>query len=369
MIRHDRVLARSVTIGADGIAERVRALRRTLDAPGVLPPFDVQGAFALYQALLGAVAPLLDDASHVILVADGALQSLPLGVLVTAPPNPVTEPADYRAVPWFARAHAVTVLPSVSSLRALRRFAHASTAAHPFLGIGDPAVGSRRDCRASLTLASAFRGGDADVASLRELCPLPEAREELRALARAEGASAEDDVYVGERATMQRVRSLKLSDYRVIAFATHGLVAGEIPNLAEPALVLTPPASPGPGNDGLLRASEVAQLDLNADWVILSGCNTAAGNAPGAEGLSGLAQAFFYAGARSLLVSHWPVLSEAAEELTVTMLGALRDDPALGRAEALRRAEMDMLDHRDPALASPAAWAAFSQIGADARTE
>ena len=63
------------------------------------------------------------------------------------------------------------------------------------------------------------------------------------------------------------------------------------------------------------------------------------------------------------------MLSEAAEELTVTMLGALRDDPALGRAEALRRAEMDMLDHRDPALASPAAWAAFSQIGADARTE
>jgi CHAT domain-containing protein/tetratricopeptide (TPR) repeat protein len=367
VLRNDRSMATRIDISTARLAEQVTALRQALDPArnGNHPPFDVKGSYALYQKLLAPAASLLDDASHVMVVPDGALQSLPLGVLVTAPAAPVIQPAGYRAVPWFARTHAVTILPSVSSLRSLRRFAAPSKAPHPFIGIGDPVLGARPDCRPDLALASAFRGGVADLESLRQLCALPETREELRALARSQGASADHDVFLADQATKRKVQSLPLANYRIVAFATHGLVAGEIPNLAEPALVLTPPSSPAPGDDGLLTASEVALLKLDADWVILSACNTAAGNMPGAEGLSGLAQAFFYAGARSLLVSHWQVLSGAAEELTVSTLGALRRDRTLGRAEALRLAEMDMLDNGDPALAAPAAWAAFSQVGAD----
>ena len=105
-----------------------------------------------------------------------------------------------------------------------------------------------------------------------------------------------------------RDESLDLSTTKVVGFATHGLIAGDLPKLGEPALALTPPKEPTPEDDGLLRASEVTQLKLNADFVVLSACNTAAADGtPGAEGLSGLAKAFFYAGARSLLVSHWPV--------------------------------------------------------------
>lgn len=91
---------------------------------------------------------------------------------------------------------------------------------------------------------------------------------------------------------------MSLADYRVISFATHGLVTGELKGLPEPALVLTPPAEGTAADDGLLTASEIAQLDLRADWVVLSACKTAAGGEPGAEGLSGLAKAFFYAGSR-----------------------------------------------------------------------
>ena len=106
---------------------------------------------------------------------------------------------------------------------------------------------------------------------------------------------------------------MDLSEYSILAFATHGLVSGELKGLAEPALVLTPPDEGSEADDGLLTASEIATLDLNADWVILSACNTAAADGtPGAEGLSGMAKAFFYAGARALLVSHWSVNSEAA---------------------------------------------------------
>ena len=116
--------------------------------------------------------------------------------------------------------------------------------------------------------------------------------------------------------------------------ATHGLVGGEIASLAEPALALTIPKEPTELDNGLLTTSEVAQLKLNADWVILSACNTAAGDKPGAEALSGLARAFFYARARALLVSHWQVDSDSAVRLTTSTFDALKKDPAIGRAEA-----------------------------------
>src|SRR6202035_2242498 len=140
-----------------------------------------------------------------------------------------------------------------------------------------------------------------------------------------------------------------LADYRVVYFATHGLVAGDIKGLAEPSLALTIPPQPTDLDDGLLTASEVAQLKLNADWVVLSACNTASGEKPGAEALSGLARAFFYAGAHALLVSHWAVDSDAAARLTTTTFDLLQNDPRIGRAEALRRAMLAyMNDIRDP---------------------
>ena len=137
-----------------------------------------------------------------------------------------------------------------------------------------------------------------------------------------------------------------LADYRIVYFATHGLVAGDVKGLAEPSLALSIPEQPSELDDGLLTASEVAQLKLNADWVVLSACNTIAGDKPGAEALSGLARSFFYAGARALLVSHWAVDSEAATRLTTSTFDRLKSDPKIGRAEALRQAMLGYLgDH------------------------
>ncbi len=149
----------------------------------------------------------------------------------------------------------------------------------------------------------------------------------------------------------------------MLHFATHGTIAGEIEGTSEPGLILTPPKEQTELDDGYLSASEVAALKLDADWVILSACNTAAGGAEGAEALSGLARAFIYAGARALLVSHWSVNSAATVKLITSAVGAVTGNNKLGRAEALRRAMLALIDKDEPREAYPAYWAPFVVVG------
>jgi len=251
----------------------------------------------------------------------------------------------------------------------LRQFANAEHASGPFIGIGDPVLKGSPSGK-NVTLQSLFRGALADVEAVRELPPLPETADELHAIAKTMGATA-DDLLLGERASEPVLRQTPLDHYRVVAFATHGLMSGELKGLAEPALVLTPPAEATAENDGLLTASKIATLKFNADWVVLSACNTAAGDGAGAEAVSGLGRAFFYAGARALLVSNWPVETTSARLLTTDLFRRQADDPQLGRAEALRRAELALIDgeidgaNRNAAFsyAHPIFWAPFSLIG------
>jgi CHAT domain-containing protein len=128
-------------------------------------------------------------------------------------------------------------------------------------------------------------------------------------------------------------------------------------------LIFTPPKEATDLDDSYLSASEVASLKLDADWVILSACNTAAGGAQGAEALSGLARAFIYAGARALLVSHWDVDTAATVKLITSAVGSIARDKNIGRAEALRRAMLDMVEHGEPYQAHPTFWAPFVVVG------
>jgi CHAT domain-containing protein len=206
---------------------------------------------------------------------------------------------------------------------------------------------------------------------VRAQSPLPETTDELCAVAESLRAG-EGTLYLGARASESMVKSLSaegtLATARVVHFATHGLLAGETESLsgskAEPALILTPPEAGSEEDDGLLTASEIAQLKLDADWVVLSACNTAAGenDRPGAEALSGLARAFFYAGARALLVSHWGVNSEATVKLVTKTFDELRANPKIGRAEALRRS-MLALSQSGGSFAQPSNWAPFVVVG------
>ncbi len=252
---------------------------------------------------------------------------------------------------------------------ALRERARASRAGEPFIGFGDPVLSGPQGQNRSVNAAGLFlRSGGVDVRAIAQLSPLPDTADELRALARMLQAP-DSNLYLRERATERQVRAANLGRYRVLAFATHGLTGGELPGFAEPGLILTPPAQASREDDGILTASEIAALTLDADWVILSACNTAAADgSPGAEALSGLARAFFYAGSRTLLVSHWSVESVAARRLTTGMFDAVARDPAIGRAEALRRSMLALMAGEGEAhFAHPILWAPFIVVGEGGR--
>ncbi|OZA62040.1 MAG: hypothetical protein B7X78_06790 [Sphingomonadales bacterium 39-62-4] len=164
-------------------------------------------------------------------------------------------------------------------------------------------------------------------------------------------------VLTGAQATESALRGADLGRIDVLALSTHGLVAGEIDGLHEPALVLTPTDD----GDGLLTADEILDLRLAGAWVVLSACNTAAGSGVDGSGLSGLARAFLHAGASNLLVSHWAVRDDVAARLSVATLSqyARGSDPA----SALQRAMLAMAKGRDEALRDPALWAPFVVVG------
>jgi CHAT domain-containing protein len=200
---------------------------------------------------------------------------------------------------------------------------------------------------------------------------LPGTRDEVQAIGKTLGVNSAD-LKFGLNATETAVKQATLDQYRIVYFATHGLVAGQLEKFtkakAEPALALTIPDKPTEFDDGLLQASEVAQLKLNADWVVLSACNTASSDGVGAEALSGLARAFLYAGARSLVVSNWDVGDEPTKKLMSNLFDISAKNPNLSHGEALREAMLKLLNEaKTPEDAHPREWAPFVVVGEPAK--
>jgi CHAT domain-containing protein/Tfp pilus assembly protein PilF len=351
------------------VALSVVDLRSTLDAHS-LQSFDANRSFELYRQVLGPIDAVIASKPRLSFVLDEALTILPPQVLVTQDPGDKA----LRNVDWLVRSHAVTVLPSIASLKGLRAKSATAAANKPLIGFADPIFDRSQELTkntrvaASITVARGGRGSTADIAELgRALPQLPETATELKKVA----ASVHGDpanLFVGADATETRVKQEKLDQFRIVYFATHGLLAGDVADFAklnaEPALVLSLPEHPTELDDGLLTASEVAQLKLNAEWVVLSACNTASAEKPGAEALSGLARAFFYAGARSLVVSHWEVNSDSAVVLMTGTFAALAANPKLSHAEALQKSELAMIHNAQrPDWADPKYWAPFVVVG------
>ncbi|MEX0283542.1 MAG: CHAT domain-containing protein [Paracoccaceae bacterium] len=359
--------------------------RGSFDFGGPQEGYDLDAAHEAYLELIAPIEHGLEGVDHLLFVpGDATMSALPVGLLVRSPVPPGLSEADsYRQAHWLLRDMAVTMLPSVSTLGAQRGpNARASTAQQPFLGVGDPVIGVpseiacddlqlaglKRNLGSSVVTGDLIQQDQSYLSNLdqvRQMSRLPDTRCELEAIQRDLGGGR---LLMDAQATEAEVKAINrngsLADYRVLSFATHGLVAGEA-GAAEAALVLTPPSAASRVDDGLLTASEIATFSIDADLVMLSACNTAAGANNGGEALSGLARAFFYAGARRVLVSHWPVNSDAAVALTTSTIQTMADDEASDPAQALRAAALAILDDPDSTVRElrPQHWGPFSLVG------
>ena len=308
--------------------------------------FDHAAARELHRLVLAPVAARLQGRQHLIVAASGALAQLPLAML------PEGDGADPS---WLVRRLAVSQVPSLSAWLSLRQGQAQRSTPLPLLAWADPAFAMTQP-------AAATQRGELGYESLT---PLPESRDEAHAVARALKADPERDVLVGQKATRDSVldanRSGRLGQARVVMFATHGLSAGELPGVQQPGLALS--ALPGPADPSrfVVGLDDVLSLRLNADWVVLSACNTAGGDGRAEEALSGLARGFLYAGARSLLVTHWAVETESARQLTTRLFEYQAAQPQAARAESLRQAMLALM--AQPAYAHPAFWAPFALVG------
>jgi CHAT domain-containing protein len=368
-----------------------RALNPTISTLGDIPPFDTALANKLYAAVLQPVETGWKGAKTLIVVPDSVLTEVPFALLVTAPTAVKPQSgealfADYRTVPFLVRDVAVVQLPSVAALGSLRALPPGNGARRPFVGFGDPWFNRAEQAEAQsekpvetasvdmrgVHLRAAPATDGLKSADLSALPRLPDTAAELRGVALALKADPQQDLFLGATASEGRVRSMKLDDRRVVMFATHGLVPGDLDGLTQPALALSAPDIAGGGGNGLLTLDKILALKLDADWVVLSACNTAAGEGKGADAVSGLGRAFFYAGARALLVTNWPVETTSARLLTTATFRHQAEDPKLSRAAALRQAELDLIDGPGAvdgqgrvlfSYAHPIFWAPYSLVG------
>jgi CHAT domain-containing protein len=354
--------AAAMGAGQPEIAAQVVALRGTLTPRlGKLPDFNTAAAHALYKMALAPVEAQLAGVDHLLVSASGDLSSIPFGLLLTAD---VHGSRDYAHAPWLVRQRAVASVPSASAFLTLRA-APAAPAPRPVLLVGNPSFEGTANTRALDALAASCQsGGPVNIDLVRAMPPLPETAAEMQAVARDLKASP-DDLLTGAGASESGLRAKPLDQYAVLYFATHGLLPGELHCQAEPGLVLSPPvsATASTDTDGLLTASEISELRLNAALVVLSACNTAAsgGTGYGGSALEGLAAAFFNAGAHAVLATHWEVPSAPTTALMIALFDARSQNGGRDSAQALRQAQLAAINR--PGTAHPFAWAAFALIG------
>ena len=322
-IRNNSLTFARANSGRSEFSDAVATLRGSVAASGggdslSVPPYQAGVAHALYAETIGKVVAGLRGADHVYWYGDGVLGSVPPAILVSkAPARPTLSTlAEFNATSFLVDDYSLSSIPDLflgktDYLEPERTDAPPTT----FAGFGAPLLSS--DELAQDTLSSSFElAGGVDVQDLRSLAKLPAAKTEIESLS---DVFDNAQTWLGEDASEERLRDTGLANFDVIAFATHGFTRSDISGQIYPSLLMSPPESATTtANDGLLTTLEIGRLELDADLVLLSACNTATSDGrPDAEAFSGLAQAFLVAGARSLLVSHWPVASGAASELSV----------------------------------------------------
>ncbi len=333
-------------------------------------PFDLKSAAHLYDLLIRPIRPFLAGVKTLYVVADDDISRLPFYALVTEPVAGAPR-GSLRDVPFLIKQPiAISILPSASVLIRGQSIAP-SKAGNMALAVAANPVDqpSAEACRATGSMPTAQGTPAVNVpalrCALRRLGPLGKSATFTQTLTRAIGPWGHvTPIEPDGHDTVAAFSAKPLADYGLIAIMAHSIPADPAIGLPEPALVFRLPDEPGRAADALLTPSRISALHLNADLVLLLGCDTAAPRAGVQQTLSGLARAFLESGARSLVVTQWVIRPETVPYFSRAFFEAAGSGQAT--AEALRRAALSFLDQNRVSLDTwthPFFWAGFTSIG------
>jgi CHAT domain-containing protein len=366
-ISHDKVMfvrQRVTERDVQTLVQRLRAGLLPIGA-GTLPAFDAAAAHDLHRLVFEPLKSVLQGATDVVWFGHGPLGAVPPAVLVEkAPPKPqLRTPQEFAATRFLVDRYAFSSLADLSLFVWHRDKPRPAHGAQRLLGVGAPLLTAEEVAGGPRSRSYDLAGG-LDGKALAELPKLAESVDEMKGLAAVVG-DPNATLWLGPEATERRFVGDALRPYSLVALATHGFLPGEVRDVPEPALMLALDATSKDRFDGILTSREIAGLQLDADLVILSACNTASADGrPRAEAFTGLSQAFFTAGARTLMASHWPVMSGAAVQLTVdTVSRGSKDSLAWSRSlqramQSARRAGVS-----SPIESHPSYWGPFVIVG------
>ncbi len=346
-----------------------------------IPSFDLGKSYELYKKILKPAESYLLGITDLVVIADEAFRNLPLSVLIDKQTS-VGKRVNYSQQSWLANRFAFSYIPSIPVFILSREHRTLKTELNSFVGFGDPLLSNERhsDLFSSLwiELNDLFRTGSVDLEALNKLPRLPNTASELETIGKLHDKKA---LFLQSNATEKQLKTMstnrRLLEYDVLAFATHGLTVTQVEDFApgyhqEPGLVLTPPKEATDLDDGLLSASEISALELDASLVILSACNTGFIKEKSASRISKLIESFIFAGAKSVLASHWYVDTNATEALITGVFKSLKNNPGLDKANALKQSMLKMihacdwrceLGLRPNKWAHPIYWAPFTIVG------
>jgi CHAT domain-containing protein len=350
----------------EGISRNIKLLRFATTAsyppdPALDAQYPVSSALYLRNLLFGGLEKCLTPGASVIVALPDDFSDVPLGALLSESPPATEHGYDLARARWLIKDFSFSTVISARQYIAVAQRRIAKVAERPFLGVGDPVF--------SAPQLAQLEGPASPAAALRQskeaaaFDALPETREELSRVGQVMRA-AKSDILLGKAASEEAMRQKLLAEYDVIHFATHGVMGREVAELDESALLLSSGVPGDSYNDGVLSASEIAKLTLNARLVVLSACNSAKYDVRQATlGVHDLYGAFTVAGAPTLLASLWPIDSSTARDLIVTFFQDWRSGRSGGAAQSLASATRSFLQKADAAHQHPRFWSSFVIVG------
>ncbi len=358
IVTSDDYTVQRISANRDRISKLIKEVRNSLELKNGKPvEFALSQSQELHDILITNFTDIIKNKKKIIIIPDGPLYGIPFELL-----------HDKKNNQWLIEKNAISISPSAYSYVALNFENNLKlNTGNSFLGFGDPNIKGKKIVESSdfesileLEFSKVFtRGGDIDLKYLRMFPELPETSVELKKISKKFDQNSK--LYLRDEFNENKINSIKFDNYKVVSFASHALVVGEIDGLSEPSIVLSLPEKITDDNDGLLTASEIINLNINSDLVILSACNTASsdGNA-NSESLSGLANSFFYSGAKSLIVTHWSVISKTSVDLMVNTFDFLKESKG-DISSALMKSKIKML--KNPNTSHPIYWAPYTLVG------